>query len=142
MADVYQTFYIGVNNLVVRNGQLLLGKRKNVYGEGTWGLCGGHLETGEDMESTAARELMEETGLKAERYLFSNLVNNNGNKSGKHYLQVGFIAEGVVGEPSLKEPDRCEEWKWFDLNDLPKNIFPSHVKQIENYIKEQKFADD
>ena len=133
------TFPVGINILVVRNDQLLLGKRKNVYGAGTWCLPGGHLETGEDMEQAAARELMEETELSAQSYLFSNLVNDR--SSGKHYLQVGFAADGVSGEISLKEPDLCEEWKWFKLNELPQELFPPHIKQIENFLQKLNFVD-
>jgi len=53
MQGVYQTFYFGVNVLLVRDSRLLLGKRKNIYSAGTWGLLGGHLEQGEVLEDAA-----------------------------------------------------------------------------------------
>jgi 8-oxo-dGTP diphosphatase len=139
MPDIYQTFHIGVNVIVLKENRLLLGKRINVHGAGTWGLPGGHLETGEAMVGAAARELMEETGLQAERYEFSNIFNDRNGKL--HYVQVGFIAHGVTGEIVLKEPDRCEAWEWFELNDLPKEILPSHIPQIENFIQKVNFSD-
>ena len=139
MQDIYQTFYIGINIFVVKDTQLLLGKRKNVYGSGTWGLPGGHLEMGESMKNAAARELMEETGLEAQSFDFSNIVNDK--NRGQHYLQIGFVAQVVKGEPELKEPDRCEEWKWFKLNELPQNIFPPHILQIENFLQKSNFVD-
>jgi 8-oxo-dGTP diphosphatase len=55
--------YIGVAVIVVREGRVLLGKRKNAHGAGTWQFPGGHLEYGESIESCARRELFEETGL-------------------------------------------------------------------------------
>ena len=139
MQDIYQTFHIGVNVFVIKDDKLLLGKRKNIYGAGTWGLPGGHLETGEAMKGAASRELMEETGLTADSFEFSNMVNDkNGDQ---HYIQAGFVAQNVNGEPSLKEPDRCEEWKWFNISGLPKEIFPPHIKQIENFINKVNFID-
>jgi hypothetical protein len=36
---------------------ILLGKRLNVLGEGTWGLPGGHQKIGESIEECASREL-------------------------------------------------------------------------------------
>jgi len=139
MPDEYQKFYVGINIFVIKNSQILLGKRKNGYGAGTWGLPGGHLETGEAMKDAAARELMEETGLTAKSFEFSNIFNDR--NSYPHHLQVGFMAQDVTGDLVLKEPDRCEEWKWFNVDELPKDLFPSHVKQIENFIKKINFID-
>ncbi len=140
MPDIYQTFHLGVNVFVLRGTQLLLGKRKGaIFGAGTWGLPGGHLETGEAMKEAAARELMEETGLSATQLEFSNIVNDRSGE--QHYIQVGFIADGIIGEPAIKEPDRCEEWKWFEVNALPENLFPPHINQINNFLQKRLFAD-
>jgi len=139
MSDTYQTFHIGVNSFVVKNEQLLLGKRKNVYGAGTWGLPGGHLEIGEALKDAVARELLEETGLSANDFEFSNIEND---RSGdQHYIQIGFVALNVSGKLELKELDRCEEWSWFKFEALPQDLFPPHVKQIENFIKKLNFID-
>lgn len=137
--EVRHQFHVGVNIFLVREGKLLLGKRKNIYGDGTWGLPGGHLEPGEEMFAAAARELFEETGLTASSYAFSNLVNNHGNE--KHYLQVGFVAEGWSGEPELKEADCCAGWQWFSLTALPLEIFSPHKSQIEAFMKGSLFSD-
>lgn len=138
-ADIYKTFYIGVNVLVVRDGKLLLGKRKNISGDGTWGLPGGHLEVEEGMRTAAERELMEETGLRAESFDFSNIVRDM--DTSHRYIQIGFVAQGVSGEVSLNEPDRCAEWRWFPLGELPKDQFPPHIKQINNFLNKSLIAD-
>ena len=96
MNDTYNKFHVGINIFVVKNKRLLLGERKNIYGAGAWGLPGGHLETDEAMEKAAARELEEETGLQAKTFNFINLVNDK--SGGEHYLQIGFVAQGVIGE--------------------------------------------
>lgn len=133
MTESYPNFCIGVNIIVVRDGKLLLGKRKNCYGAGTWALPGGHLEQGEELAAGAARELLEETGLTAERLEFTNIVNDP-NEKDRHYIQIGFEAIDVKGEPENKEPDRCEGWRWFDLNVLPENIFLNHNMQIQLFL--------
>ena len=132
------TFPIGVNVLVVKDGKLLLGQRKNTSGEGDWGLPGGHLEKDEKMEDGAKRELKEETGLEAD-LKFANLA--NGRNVEPHYLHVSFLAENIKGEPQLMEPEKCSEWKWFPLNDLPKNIFVGHRRPIEGFLKHEILTD-
>jgi 8-oxo-dGTP diphosphatase len=131
--DSYETFYVGVNVFAIRDGKLLLGKRKNVFGSGEWGLPGGHLESKEGAEEAAARELFEETGMKAEKFIFANIINDT--KEDGARLQIGYEARAISGDPLLKEADRCEEWRWFDLNELPENLFSGHRLQIETYRK-------
>lgn len=138
MAEEYKKFYIGITIFVLRNNKLLLGKRKNMYGAGSWGLPGGHLEYGESMKEAAARELKEETGLKAKKLTFINLIDDL--RKDQHYLQIGFLAKEIKNtKPALKEPDRTEEWKWFYLNNLPKEIFVAHIKQIKAFREKKYF---
>jgi len=54
---------VGVAVIVMKNGKLLLGKRLNSQGSGTWAFPGGHLELKESIENCAKREVFEETGL-------------------------------------------------------------------------------
>ena len=56
---------VGVAVIVVKDNQVLMGKRIGSHGENTWAFPGGHLEFGETPEECATRELFEETGLKA-----------------------------------------------------------------------------
>ncbi len=137
----YVKFHVGANTFVVRDNKLLLGERKNVYGAGSWGLPGGHLEYKENMKEAARRELKEETDLEATNFKFLNLINDT--RQDEHYLQVGFLAEGIDEdkEPKLMEPDRCKEWRWFDLDDLPENVFVGHIEQIKAFKENKYFAD-
>ncbi len=129
----HDSFNVGANVLVIREGKLLLGLRKNVFSDGTWGLPGGHLENYESLAAAAHRELQEETGLRATRMVFANLVNDYQREN--HYLQIAFVAEGVKGEPLLKEPNRCAKWEWFDIAQLPKNLCTAHERNIELFLQ-------
>ena len=139
--DEYLKFHVGANVFVVRDNKILLGERKNAYGAGSWGLPGGHLEYKENMKEVARRELKEETDLEANSFEFVNLINDT--RQDEHYLQIGFLAKGVDEniEPKLIEPDKCKEWQWFDLNNLPANIFKGHVEQIKAFKENKYFVD-
>ena len=104
-----------------------------------WGLPGGHLEQGEPMEDRARAELEEETGLHAERLEFVALHNNT--RGNIHYIQIGFLGHGVGGEPQIKEPNLCREWRWFSLNELPDHIFIGHRGLIKALLEKKSFLD-
>ena len=48
-----------------------------------------------------------------------------------HYIHITFIVDIGTQEPQLLEPEACEEWRWFNLDDIPENIFPPHKKIFE-----------
>lgn len=129
---VEKEFRIGANVLVLREGTILLGRRaKGLFGEGEWGLPGGHVEVGEQLTEAARRELLEETGMTAETFEFASFLNQPRNGNNNHYIQVGFVARGVLGEPELREPHCCDEWRWFRLDELPTPLFSAHRGHLE-----------
>lgn len=114
---------VGVGVLVYRpDHRILLGRRKGSHGSGEWAFPGGHLEHMESMESCIRRELVEEVGIEVKGIQFQYCANVR-KYAPKHYVHFGFIAEWDGGEPKVLEPDKCEEWRWFDLRELPEPLF-------------------
>jgi 8-oxo-dGTP diphosphatase len=117
---------VGVGVIVLRGGRkVLMGRRKGSHGAGTWSFPGGHLEPGETPESAAYRELQEETGmLSTGLHDLHWATNDVMEDEGKHYVTLFVRAEVDPGdEPILREPDRCEEWRWFDWDEMPESLF-------------------
>ena len=67
---------VGVGVIIVKEGKILLGERKNAHGEGTWCPPSGHLELGESYEECAKRETFEETGLQIKNLQFITATND------------------------------------------------------------------
>jgi 8-oxo-dGTP diphosphatase len=61
---------IGVGIIVRKGDQVLLLRRKNVHGAGSWSTPGGHLDFNESPEVCAIREAKEETNLDIETVEF------------------------------------------------------------------------
>lgn len=120
---------VGVAVVLVREAKVLLGKRKGAHGKGTWGFPGGHLEMGESWEECAVRECKEETGLTPSAVQFWTATNDVFGAE-KHYVTIFMRAE-ATGEPVVAEPEKCEEWAWFEWDSLPDNVF----LPIRNLIK-------
>lgn len=59
---------LAVSIILRRGEEFLLIKRGHAPNLGSWAFPGGRVETGEDLEQAARRELLEETGLRAHSY--------------------------------------------------------------------------
>jgi 8-oxo-dGTP diphosphatase len=124
---------VGIGVLAFHSdGRFLLGKRKSLHGEGTWGAPGGHLEFGESFEDCVKREMLEETSLAIDQ-IETLAVANHLFDSGKHYVTI-FMAAKIVGDqqPVLCEPDKCEVWQFFDWDHLPDNLFVPYKRDISH----------
>ncbi len=116
---------IGVAVMVIKSGKVLLGKRKGSHGEGTWALPGGHLAFGETIEGCARREVLEETGLAIEDVRLGPYTNDFFPEDRKHYITLYVVAHCADGRLEIREPDKCEQWDWFDWERLPRPRFRS-----------------
>ncbi len=117
------TVGVGVGVLVVRDGLVLLGRRRGSHGAGTWSAPGGRLEFGEQIEACAQRELQEEAGLVARSIELGPYTNDVFEREGRHFLTVFVVARGVTGSPRNLEPHKCEGWAWFGWDQLPAPLF-------------------
>jgi 8-oxo-dGTP diphosphatase len=124
---------IGCEVFLKQGDTILLGKRKNCYGEGTWAVPGGHLEYGEMLIEAAQREMKEELGIDVFDITLLTVTENISKEN--HYIHCSFLAEKYNGAIQCMEPDRCHEWKFFPLHELPKPLFKPHEKILKTYFK-------
>jgi 8-oxo-dGTP diphosphatase len=122
---------VGVACIVQKDEKILLGQRKGSHAVGCWGFPGGHLEFGESVESCAARELLEETGLTPLSLRLGPWVENLMENDQKHYITIFVFVDSFVGEPSLLEPNKCEGWEWFSWDNLPQPLFSPIPSLVE-----------
>lgn len=126
---------VGVGVIVMRGGRVLLGERRGAHGAGTWALPGGHLEFGETVEQCARREVDEETGLQLVDVQRGPWSSDVFVAEGRHYVTLFVLAACAVGEPAVREPDKCAGWQWFDWAALPAPLFlPLQTLQRSGYV--------
>ena len=114
---------VGVGVILIRDGRVLLGKRRNAHGAGSWQFPGGHLEFGETVAACARREVREETGLQLGAVQLGPYTNDVFTAEGRHYITLYAIAWAPRGEPAVLEPGKCACWQWFAWSRLPDPLF-------------------
>ena len=123
---------VGVGVILVKEGTVLLLKRKNAHGEGSWGFPGGHLELNEDFEDCVTREVEEETGMSVTNIRFAGLTNDVFTKENKHYITIFMLCDWKTGEAQIKEPENCSGISWHEWERLPQPLF----LPIQNLLKQ------
>lgn len=130
---------VGIGVMIKDGNKILLGHRCDNYKDtggihepGSWTLPGGKQEYNETVLEGAAREVKEETNLDISELSFFGLSDDI--QPDKHYVTIQVIANNYSGELKNLEPTKHSEWKWFDINDLPENLYSPSKKFIEAYI--------
>jgi 8-oxo-dGTP diphosphatase len=131
---------VGVGVMIVKNGLVLLGKRKGSHGEGEYAFPGGHLEYMESFEHCAQRETLEECGIEIENIRFQFLANVK-TYAPKHYVHVGLLADWQSGTPEVLEPEASESWEWYALENLPQPLFEMVRLAVESYQTGRNYDD-
>ncbi|MEL4894796.1 NUDIX hydrolase [Crocosphaera sp. Alani8] len=118
---------------VLPDGRIVLIQRKDT---GQWGLPGGIVDWGEDLITTARRELKEETGLQLLNVRRLVGVYSSMDRDPRiHSISVLMEAE-VRGEFSIEDTLEVMQIEAFLPSDLPLgNLSHDHDRQLNDYLK-------
>jgi len=127
--------YIGSSYLIlVKEGNILLLKRANTgFMDGYYGLPAGHLDGNETAREGGSREIKEEIGIDINPLDFKVVHVMHRKAENDERIDFFMTTDKYTGEVKNCEPQKCEELKWFPLNNLPENTIPYIRLAIENY---------
>ena len=126
---------IAVHLLLVREGQVLLLRRYNTgYEDGNYSVVAGHVEGGEELKSATIREAREEAGIEISPSDLE-VVGAMHFRGDKEYISFFLTASLWRGDVTNMEPSKCDDLRWFGIEDLPGNTIPYVRHAIENYRK-------
>ena len=113
---------VGAGAVVHRGNKVILIRRKHPPNERKWALPGGLVELGERVQDAAAREVLEETGLKIEVEglldVATDIHVDRGSKLEYHYVLVDYVAKPVSGRLRLNAESSGSGW--FSAQELKK----------------------
>lgn len=128
---------VGIGVMILRENKILLGHRigkdtGGIYEPGSWCLPGGKQEYGETFFEGAAREVEEETSLRISRMELFGAADDIA--SDRHFVTLWVLAHSCAGTARVTEPDKQDEWRWFDIDALPDRIYGPSQKFIHAFL--------
>ncbi len=117
---------VAVGVVVLKDGKVLLVKRRDPPSAGQWAIPGGSVRLGETLQQAAERELYEETGVRVQAeapvYIFDVIDHDPSGRTRYHYVIADLLARYVGGEPTAR--DDAADARWLsprELEQLPVN---------------------
>ncbi len=111
---------VAVGAVVMKEGKVLLVKRKKPPSRGQWAIPGGSVKLGETLQEAAEREIREETGLRIKAnktvYTFDVIERDEEGRVRFHYVIVDLTADLLGGE--LHPADDAEDAAWFGPDEI------------------------
>lgn len=141
MSDRF-TFLATVNIFLIKNEEILLIRRANTgFFDGSYEAPAGHIDGGEPVRKAAAREALEEVGVRInpDDLRVVHVMHRYGEKAER--IEFFLVAEKWQGEPENREPDKADDMNWYSLNSLPENMVPKSKHALEQYLVGNIFSE-
>ncbi len=134
MKNFYQS--CGASVIIYKDNRVLLQQRKD---NKCWGYHGGKVEYGEIVEAAAKRELLEETGLTANRLVLFDVFSGPDMKytypdgNTVSIIDIVYLCNDYSGD--LK-PQASEvlDLQWFDIDQIPANLSPPIKPALRRFV--------
>lgn len=128
------TLVAAVHLFLVREGWVLLSRRCGTgYEDGNYSVVAGHLEGGESLHAAMIREAREETGIALAPGDLTIVGAMHRRSSDREQVDFFLVAAAWAGEPENREPDKCDDLRWFPLDAPPENTVPYVRRALDNY---------
>ncbi len=130
--------------ILIKNGQILLLRRANTgYQDGNYSLPAGHLNGGESAQDAMVREADEEIGVSLDpaNLELVHTQHRLAEEADHERIDLYFKTTNWQGEIVNKEPNKCDDLRWFNVDELPSNLIVCVRIALDN-IKVKKYYSD
>jgi len=122
--------------ILTRDNEILLSRRCNTgYFDGCYGLPSGHLEGEETFRQAMIREAKEEINADLSPADLELIHVMNRKMPGNERMDLFFVVRNFSREIRNKEPEKCDDLRWFGFDNLPPKIVPSVRRAIDYFRK-------
>lgn len=136
------TLRAAVYLLLCKDNQILLQRRFHTgWMDGKYSLIAGHIDGNESVTDAMMREAHEEAGITLHKETLEPATVLHRKSADQEYIDFFFITRHWNGEPRIMEKEKCDELRWFSLDNLPENLLPHIQEAIDNYSKKVAFSE-
>lgn len=131
------TLIVDVHLFLIRGNRILLLLRENTgYEDGKYHVPAGHMDGQEPITKALARESKEEIGINIgiKNIKLAHVMHSVDNNE---RMALFFEVKKWSGKIRNMEPEKHGEVRWFELDNLPKNMVSYAKHAIRCYKKEQ-----
>jgi len=126
--------------VLIKDNKILLQRRFNTgYEDGKYSFVAGNVVEGETFRLELVRETLEEAGItiKEEDLIAVHIMcRNSHTPTNNERVDLFLTTEKWSGDIENKEPNKCDDLSWFELNNLPDNMIP-YIRQAIGCIKDK-----
>ncbi len=131
---------VGVGAVIVQDGRAVIVQRATEPLKGQWSIPGGLLEVGETLRQCAAREALEETGLRVEAgevlEVLDSIYPDPDGRTRYHYVLIDFLCRPLAGE--LRAGSDAAQARWIAPDELEQfTIAPNALKVLRKALNRE-----
>ena len=130
-----------VHLILIEDEKILLQRRYNTgYEDGNYSIVAGHIDGNESVIKAMQREALEEAGIKIKEEDLEIVHVMHRKTLDRESIDYFLTCKKYEGKITIMEKHKCDELKFYNLNDLPNNVIPYVKKGIESYLNNEPFS--
>lgn len=130
-----------VHLILIEDEKILLQRRYNTgYQDGNYSVVAGHIDGNESVIKAMQREALEEAGItiKEEDLQIVHVMHRK--TPDRESIDYFLSCKKYDGKIIIMEKDKCDELKFYKLNELPNNVILYVRSGIEYYLNNIPFS--
>jgi 8-oxo-dGTP diphosphatase len=128
--------------ILIKDGKILLSRRFNTgYEDGKYSFIAGHLDGGETFTNAIVREAKEEADVDVKPKDLEVVHVMHRKTLVDERVDVFIMAKKWSGQPKIMENDKCDDLRWFEIDNLPDNTIPYIRQAIEMIMNKISYSE-
>jgi 8-oxo-dGTP diphosphatase len=135
------TMVVAVHLILLKGDGVLLARRYNTgYEDGNFSVPAGHVDENESCSAAVIREAHEEVGIIIKPADLT-LTHTMHRITTRESIDLFYACKQWEGQPSIQEPDKSDQLKWYALHSLPTNTIEYVQHALTCIEKKQPYSE-